>query len=204
MPQKILCPVTYWGPASYYRAWALADEGVMEGCENYTRQTYRNRCLIYGANGVIPLSVPVKRAAEPKVNIRDVEIDYSTPWQRLHLKTLVSAYRRSPYFEYYIDDLEDFFRTPHKLLFDYDMAAFSCMCGLLGMKPNVSCSDTYVKIPEEGVLDLREAFDPHLRADLPAYEQVFSPRHGFESDLSILDVLFNLGPDSVEYLMQKR
>ena len=85
----ILCTTACWAPVSYFRAWAAASQGYLEAWEHYSRQTYRNRYLILGANSIIPLTVPVRRATGNDAPIREVEIDYSTPWQRLHFKTLV-------------------------------------------------------------------------------------------------------------------
>ena len=200
----VLCTTACWAPVSYFRAWAAAPQGYVEAWEHYGRQTYRNRYLILGANSIIPLTVPVRRTAGIAVPIREAAIDYSTPWQRLHIKTLVSAYRHSPFFEYYIDDLQIFYTEHFDRLFDYNLQAFGCMLRLLRLPDAIRLSAAFGQTDGGGFSDLREAFHPQNRCtDLPPYEQVFSQKLGFQPDLSILDLLFNLGPDAVAYLTGK-
>ncbi|MBQ7213754.1 MAG: WbqC family protein [Bacteroidales bacterium] len=199
----ILCTTACWAPVSYFRAWVATSQGYIEAWEHYSRQTYRNRYLILGANSIIPLTVPVRRAAGNDAPIREVEIDYSTPWQRLHLKTLVSAYRNSPFFEYYLDDLQVFYTERFRLLFDYNLQAFARILGLLRLPTDIRLSAAFGQTDGNAFTDLRDTFHPHSRCSgLPSYEQVFSQKLGFQADLSILDLLFNLGPDAAAYLTE--
>ena len=201
-----LLTTAYWAPVSYYRAWLQADSVYMEAHENYLRQTYRNRCVIGSANGPQHLSVPIVHRSGEKIPIRDVRIDSSVAWQRIHYKTVVSAYRRSPFFEYYIDDLLDLFRKRFDFLFDLNLEIDRRVFGLLRLPFQYNLTAGFRETGEAPCLNLSDGFNPRHRdlslSNMP-YEQVFGNKFGFMPDLSIMDLIFHTGPDAVSFLMKK-
>ena len=182
---------------------------VIEQFEHYHKQTYRNRCVIAAANAPLTLSVPVIKKNDQA--IRDVRIDGRDDWQRLHLQSIASAYGTTPYFEYYQDDLEALLHQRFDFLFDLNEAARELICRLLDLHPDLSFSTAYLhegkEVTAAGMTDLRGAIQPKSTCPFsgfsPApYPQVFSQRFGFQSDLSILDLLFNQGPEALLTLKQ--
>ena len=205
-PQQMLLPTAYLGPIPYYRLMHRAADVSIEAWEHYPKQTLRNRCLIATAGGVQALTVPVVRPDNPKAPTRDIRISDHGRWRHLHWQALVSAYGMSPFFEYYADDFAPFYERPYTFLIDYNMALQSLVCKLLDISPTVGLTDVYMP-PESVTDDLREAFTPRQprpeHPDLPPprpYYQVFGRKHGFQPDLSIVDLLFNMGNESLLYL----
>lgn len=187
-------PTAYLAPVTYWRALlALTGDGVpawrMEQYESFPKQTLRNRCLIAGPNGVQTLSVPVCRS-ETKQYTRDVRIAYQTPWQHRHWQALVSAYRHTPFFDYYQDFFLPAYQKRFAYLLDFNIALHESVCRLLELSPEVRLTDTWIG-----------ADDSFFCGECPAYWQIFADRqHGFLSNLSIVDLLFNLGPEAQLYL----
>ena len=179
----------------------------IEACENFQKQSYRNRCRFYGADGVQTLSFPIKHeGGTHKIPISEIKIDYKTPWVQQHERAIVSAYRTSAYFEYYQDELFAILEHGYEKLFDLNMALIRFFIDKTGIMVDIRQTDDYCAVPA-GVEDLREMIHPkrsnNILADLKLekpYFQVFSRKHGFQSDLSIMDLLFNEGPDSILYL----
>ena len=204
--QAILA-TSYFAPIQYYCKLIQYDKVLIEQWENYSKQSYRNRCNIYGANGVLPLSIPVVKATSKKILTRDVKISYDTNWQKLHLKGIESAYKSSPFYEYYIDDLERFFNQKWDNLLEFNMEIQQEICSMLEIEPNVELTSDYVEIGNENIDDYRDGIHPKAsknKMDLlfkpSPYTQVFGEKHGFQANLSILDVVFNLGPEGLTYL----
>ncbi len=188
----------------------------IEACENYQKQSYRNRCRFYAADGVQPLSFPViHEAGTYKHPVKDIKVDYSTPWLQQHKRAIVSAYRTSAYFEYYQDELFAILDSAPEKLLDLNMALLRFFIEKTGLKVDLRLTEEYSK---DGVIkdvdgnevrcdDLREIIHPkrpngilgNLALEKP-YFQVFAPKYGFQSDLSVMDLLFNEGPDSILYL----
>jgi len=199
----LLLSVAYFAPIQYYFCLARHGHVVVERCENYGKQSYRNRCTIYTANGLLDLVVPVAKSDKPKVPIAEVEISYDTLWQKQHFKAIESAYRRSPFYEYYIDELTAFFNCRHRYLFEFNMQIMRAVCSLLTIPFSVAESREYMT-PCEGIVDLRNRIHPKAPADAgfvsPHYTQVFADRWGFKTNLSILDLLFNTGPEAKNLL----
>ena len=178
----------------------------IEACENYQKQSYRNRCRFYAADGVQALSFPiVHEAGTHKLPISEIKVDYSTPWIQQHKRAIISAYRTSAYFEYYQDELFEILDSRPEKLFDLNMALTRFFIEKTGLKVDLRLTEEYVA--ESGMEDLREAIHPKrpdsilrdLELEKP-YFQVFAPKYGFQSNLSIMDLLFNEGPDSILYL----
>jgi WbqC-like protein family. len=202
----ILLSTTYLGPIQYYSKLISADEIVIERFEHYPKQTYRNRCLIYSANGPQTLSIPISRGEELKIYTKDVRIDYAMNWQKIHFKAIESAYRCSPYYEFYIDDLQPFFEKKYEFLYDLNISILNKILEIIGLTCTFKESNDYM-VPEPGDTDLREIIHPKKRMyqpdsafDAPVYHQVFEPKFGFIPNLSIIDLLFNTGPEASVHL----
>lgn len=197
---NVLLSTTYFGPIQWYQKLYRADEARIERCESFQKQTYRNRCIIATTQGLQPLTVPVERGTSPLIS--DVRISDHGDWRRLHWNALQSAYGESPFFEFYEDDLLPFFEPSWEYLFDYNEAIRQKMCELLDIQLHVSFTNDFVK---EAAGDFRNAIRPKQPAPDPnfkprPYYQVYSQKYGFQSNLSILDLLMNMGPESVFYL----
>ena len=195
-----LLSTAYFAPISYYSR-LLSDDStvIIEKHENYSKRSYRNRCTIYTANGLLDLVVPVVKSDKPKIPVTEVEISYDTPWQKLHFKAIESAYRRSPFYEFYIDDLMIFFNQRHRYLYQFNMQILRTVCDLIRAPLQIQESAHYIKSVAEGITDLRNSIHPkqnQLTTDsLPRYTQVFANKWGFKPNLSILDLLFNVGTE---------
>ncbi len=188
----------------------------IEACENYQKQSYRNRCRFYAADGVQALSFPVvHQGGTHKLPISEIKVDYSTPWLQQHQRAIVSAYRTSAYFEYYQDELFGIMDSRPERLLDLNMALLEFFIGKTGLAVDLRMTSGFsaggVVENEDGGLvhceDLREIIHPKrpnaILSDLELekpYFQVFSRKYGFKSDLSVMDLLFNEGPDSILYL----
>ncbi|MDR2813677.1 MAG: WbqC family protein [Prevotellaceae bacterium] len=203
---KLLVSAAYFAPVEYFCAAAGFGEVVVEAHERYRKQSYRSRCEILGANGVLPLVVPVQRVHGSPPPIRDVRIDYATPWQRQHWRSLRSAYGSSPFYMHYADELAPFFFRREGFLLDLNLSVTRLLLGLVGLCPEVSLTDSYAPSYADA-LDFRRCVSPKRsrreeRGAFSAaeYYQVFSPRFGFVPNLSILDLLFNEGPSALETL----
>lgn len=198
----------YFAPVSYYMALLAYDRIVIEQWCNYTKQTYRNRCHIAGANDVLSLSVPVVKPDTLKCPTRDIRISDHGEWRHLHWNAIASAYGSSPFFEYYQDDIRPFFEKRYTFLLDFNEAIRQTLCELIGLEPHVEYTDQYAQ-PAPGEADLREAIHPkrNIAETIPSmhlkpYYQVFAPKYGFLPDLSILDLLMNMGPESILILKE--
>lgn len=181
----------------------------VEACENYQKQSYRNRCHIYAADGVQALNFPVvHEGGTHKLPISEIKVDYSTPWLQQHQRAIVSAYRTSAYFEYYQDELFAIMDSRPEKLFDLNLSILKFFVEKTGLKTDIRLTEEYSRVPAvEGCQDLREVIHPKRKDTVlhdlgleKPYFQVFAPKYGFKSDLSIMDLLFNEGPDSILYL----
>jgi hypothetical protein len=202
----ILLSTAYFAPVRYFSKLAVYPEVYLEQHENFIKQTYRNRTVILGANGPIPLIVPVEKGRGKKILIKDLRVAYDEEWQRNHWRTIFSAYNSSPFFEYYADDIEPFFRKKYEFLFDFNLKITETLIGLLELETTIELTGDFEQVPEN-CLNFREQISPktHLiDADLQfvpqPYTQVFSEKFGFVPDLSILDLLFNEGPSACSIL----
>lgn len=191
---------TYFSPIIQYIALAKASTVVLEVEDNYQKQTYRTRCYIYSPNGKQLLSIPVKNA-NSKQQTKEVLIDHSFNWQKQHLKSIEAAYRSSPFFEYYEDEFRAIFELKPTFLLDFNLKCQELLFDLLQLDIPVSKTVEYIRNPEHSK-DFRFLADAKndMNFTLDNYTQVFSNKHGFIQNLSILDLLFMEGTNALTYL----
>jgi len=195
-----LFTTAYFPSISYMARFLKEDAPVVEIWETYHKQTYRNRCRVMTANGVESLSVPVVKVHGNHTMTKDVAISTTEPWQHIHSRSLESAYKASPYFDHYYDHLRPIFEGHFERLIDLNDAALQAVLKMLKTKKEIAHTTDYVREAEN---DWREAFSPKKAVDVslfPTYYQVFSEKFPFAPDLSVLDLIFNEGPEAVEYL----
>ena len=178
----------------------IANQGEIsvEGHSNFQKQTIRNRCEILGVNGKMRLTVPLSSWSTHRP-LNEIRIDNSANWRNIHLRAIRTAYGNSPYFDHYIPDLEETLAKEYGLLMDLDVASMELVLKWVGVDQNLKILESE---PFSDVLDLRHIFSKKHRwlDSIPPYLQVFSDRHDFQPNLSILDLMFNQGPKSILYL----
>jgi hypothetical protein len=197
----ILLSTAYLPPIEYFSLLSESDTALIEKEENYIKQTYRNRCYILSASGAQMLTVPVLEGSFHKTAIKDIRIDYSKRWTQIHLRAINAAYRSSPYFDFYYDDIEKIILTNSKFLLDLNFELLSFLIGALKIDINIKYT-THFESTTNSANDYRYLITPktgRLR-DTRQYSQTFSFASGFVKGLSMVDLLFNMGPDSVLYL----
>ncbi len=196
---------TYLGNIQFYsKLHAFTEVWIEQHC-NYTKQTYRNRCKIATANGIMVLSIPTIKPATEKCKTKDIRIDNSQHWQQIHWRAFESGYNSSPFFEYYKDDFAPFYTKKFDFLVDYTLALQTLVLKLLEVECSVSLTETYATYPDyidnrELVSAKKELDDTHFVVE--PYYQVFESKYGFIPNLSILDLLFNMGNESILVLQK--
>ena len=193
---EVWLSTSYLGPVEYFRLLLGAGTAWIEACENFEKQSWRNRMRILSANGPLELSIPVIRGNSPGQPIREVRIDNRQNWQKIHFRSVESAYRHSPFYEFLIDDLRYLWEIRPDYLFDYNLAATDVILGLLKSGVSIRLTQEYQKPGQYGSGDYRYSIHPKVKKQGTVYEsvpyhQVFSDRFGFTGDLSIIDWLFN-------------
>ena len=194
----------YLAPVEYYSALAKADTVFLEHCEFYEKQSYRNRCNIAGANGQLALTIPVEKSKGARMLTRDVRISEHSDWQLQHWRSIESAYNSTPFFEYYKDDLLPFYEKDWTFLWDFNAEIQSKVLELLDLQVDIQLTKEYKVDFDENVLDARNSIHPKKETDtgsLKNYYQVFEQRFGFIPNLSIIDLLFNMGNESILVLI---
>jgi hypothetical protein len=197
----ILVSTAYLPPVEYFSLISRSDEIIVEREENYAKQTYRNRCYILSAHGPQTLSVPVYLGSLHKTMIKDIRIDYSKRWQQVHLRAMAAAYNASPFFEFYFEKIENIISTNYNFLLDLNMELTKSVLEILKLNKLISYSTNFEPVGENEN-DFRYSISPkkESKSNAKEYIQVFNPGDGFIPGLSILDLIFNLGPDAVDYL----
>lgn len=199
MPEEILLSTAYFPPSVYFSLIRKSDRVLIEREENYTRQTYRNRCRILTPGGTLDLSVPVMKGNALKTKVKDIEIDYSKRWQQVHLRALASAYSRAPYFLFYSEPIIEIIQKNHRFLLDLNNELLLQCLRFLEMDKCINYTSSF--LPCTGLSnDYRYRISPgrHPEITLRPYIQVFGDE--FVTGLSILDLIFNLGPEAADYM----
>jgi len=194
--KEVWLSTAYLGTVEYYRLLTGAGKAHIEAFEHYERQSWRNRFRILSANGPIELSIPVIRGHSTGQLVREVRIDYSQNWQKTHFRSVESAYRHSPFYEYLIDDIRFIWETRQEYLFDYNMIAMQAVLGLMKSKVAIGLTGEFRAPGFYGPADYRYSIHPKAKKQGTGFEpvpyiQVFADRFGFIQDLSVLDWLFN-------------
>ncbi|AQS95190.1 hypothetical protein BXQ17_00770 [Polaribacter sp. BM10] len=192
---------TYFSPISQYRAIVNAETVVFETEDNFQKQSYRNRCYIFNTNGKQLLNIPVKHpVTSGRKKTKDTIIESATNWQDQHFKSLKTAYRNSPFFEFYIDDLTPIFEKKYKFLQDLNFDTFDFITDALQLKIDYKKSESYIESEEK--FDFRNLADAKFTPNILTnnYIQMFDDKHGFIPNLSILDLLFMEGPNAISFL----
>ena len=194
----------YLPPIAYLSAFLQADKAWIEYHENYVKQTYRNRCVIPTANGLLPLTIPIKKNGLHNCPIHQIQIDYGQPWQRTHWRAIETAYNTSPFFLYYRDYFEPFYTQQNiTYLFEYNSQLFNLILQLFGIQKQYESTSEYVAVYGRETEDLRQIICPKEKQKefifLP-YRQVFADRFGFIPNMSCMDLLFNEGKFAKDYL----
>jgi hypothetical protein len=191
-----LLPTAYLAPISYYAILLQKVNCEIEYHEHFIKQSVRNRCEIYGANGRLRLTIPKHRQGSSKTLITNIKISYQEEWQREHWNAIVSAYNSSPFFKYYKDKLRPYYEKKEIYLINFNNKLQKLILALLQVEIKYTHSTKYKDLGK--FTDLRNYTFKSKR--MKKYDQVFMEKHGFISNLSILDILFNLGPESTDYL----
>ena len=196
---KVLLPLFYLPPISWFSVFLQQDaEVTLEQFENFPKQTYRNRTVIYGANGRLALIIPILHNG--KKTISDIEVSQRENWQKLHWKSIKNAYQSSPYFEFYEDQLEQIFNFETQSLFQFNLNALQIIQKILKTEKAYSLNEEFTKTPAE--VDFRNQFSAKKESEfeMEEYYQTFTDKMGFMKDLSILDLICNKGPETLTYL----
>jgi hypothetical protein len=202
--ENICLTSAYLAPVEYYSAMAKADTVFLEHCEFYEKQSYRNRCNIAGANGQLALTIPVEKSKGSRMLTRDVRISEHSDWQLQHWRSIESAYNSTPFFEYYKDDLIPFYERNWTFLWDFNTEIQTKMLELLDLQVDVQLTKEYKVDFDENVQDVRNSIHPKKETDVGSfktYYQVFEQRFGFIPNLSSIDLLFNMGNESILILI---
>lgn len=213
---RAILSTAYFPPIEYFAVMANSAKVYIQGGEMYQKQSYRTRCSIGAANGLLVLTLPVLRGVSQglentkshKVYIEDIKIDYSKPWVLQHKRAIEAAYMSSPFFEYYKDDIFPVLDSNTESLFELNLKLIKIIAELIGIECQVEVMDEYLTETQlEGFADFRDVIHPKKKNDIleklqlnKPYYQVFTNKQGFVSNLSVLDLLFNEGPNSISYL----
>ena len=205
--QTFLLSSLYLAPIQYYSKIFRAKEVIIETDDNYQKQSYRNRCIIAAANGPLALSIPIEKSKELKCKMKDIKIADHGNWQHLHWNAIISAYNSSPFFEYYRDEFSLFYEKRITYLFDLNEQLRCLICELLEIETPTTYTSTFVEKAAIDITDFREVIHPKKEwretdKEFVAkpYYQVFADKRSFIENLSIIDLLFNMGNESRLYL----
>jgi hypothetical protein len=202
MEKGAVFPLFYLPSIEYFsKILKYKDALLIENSENFLKQSYRNRAVIHSPNGALDLIVPVIKGSKNHTIVKDVKISYDFKWQRLHWKSLETSYRSSAYFEFYEDDLIGFYEKKWEFLFDFNEELLQLLNRFLKINIEYKYTNTY-QLTYSTLDDYRGSIHPKHFSDInfKPYFQVFQERNGFLPNLSIVDLVFNQGPQSIKYL----
>lgn len=205
MKTKNVFSSCYLPPIVYFKQFLMAENCLVDVHEYFVKQTYRNRCTIFGADGKLDLVVPIYKRNSKQL-MKEVKISNDENWQKIHWKSIEAAYRSSPYFEYYEDAFYPFYnKKEFTFLVDFNLALMNTICSLLKISTMLNLSEQYIE-PSNEINDFRTEISPKNKSleklEQPPYIQVFSDKLGFQKNLSMVDLLFNEGPNSLTYLQK--
>ena len=200
----ILLSSAYLAPVQYYTKLQQCGSGIayIEGCDSYVKQTYRNRCVIADAKGPLALTIPTEKGTPGKCLMRDIRISDHGNWRHQHWNALEAAYRHTPFFQYYEDDFRPFYEKKIPFLYEFNIQLTQLVADLIGLEATLKPTDEY-RHSSDGNADFRALITPRVSWEADAafhptpYYQVFKEKHGFLPNLSIIDLLFNMGPESI-------
>lgn len=205
---QILLSSAYLPPVQYFAHLQSAEQVWIEQYDHYQKQTYRNRCVIAAPDGPLSLTVPIEKPNTQKAFMRDIRISDHGNWRHLHWNAIESAYNHTPFFEYYKDDFRPFYEKKFDFLVDYNEQLCQLVCQLIDIDTSFQRTESYIAEPSNTIIDLRDAIHPKKELMNDAsfgvipYYQVFQERLGFLPNLSIIDLLFNMGPEAILVLQK--
>lgn len=196
-----ILPLFYLPPIEYFNNFIRYERILIEQHEHFPKQTFRNRASIKSPNGKLDLIIPVVKGSKVQTKVKDVRISYDFDWQRLHWMSLQTSYRRSTFFEYYEDELSIFYQKKWTYLLDFNLESFNLLLKLLKIKSEYTLTKSY-EASYDGIMDCRNLMNAKQLTGYQGkpYYQVFEERQGFIPNLSIVDLLFSQGPQSLNYI----
>ena len=202
--KNILIHPGYFPSISHFVAMAQSDLVTFEMDDNFQKQTNRNRMYIYSPNGIQLLNIPVKHSKTAHQKTKDIQLETAFDWQKQHFKSLEAAYRSSPFFEYFEDDIVPIFEKKHKFLMDLNLQTMEIVSKCLRFEFDYNETTEYFHTIEDKT-DLRHLINGKKDTSIfETYTQVFEEKNGFLNNLSILDLLFNEGRHALEYLKKQQ
>ena len=203
---QVLLHPSYFPSISHYVAMVQADTVLFEIEDNFQKQTNRNRTYIYSPNGIQLLNIPIKHTKESHQKTKDIVIDNTSDWQKQHYKSLEAAYRSSPFFEFFEDDIRPFYEKKPKFLLDLNYESQEIVSQCLRRKFEFQTTTEYFReVDPKITTDFRHLIDGKKDPSImQPYPQVFNDKHGFINNLSILDLLFNEGKFTIDYLQEQQ
>jgi hypothetical protein len=201
MAGKILVSTAYLPPVEYFSLVNRSDKVIVEREENYLKQTWRNRCNILSAHGIQKLTVPVYLGSIHKTPVKDIRIDYSKRWQQVHLRAMTASYNAAPYFEFYFETIQKVISNNHNFLLDLNLELTESVLRILKIEKDILYTTEY-EPDMNNEYDFRYRISPKKISDynIKRYSQVFAVKEDFLPGLSIIDLVFNMGPEATDYL----
>lgn len=196
--KAVISPLYYLPPIHCMAAYVQCERLIIEASENYQKGSFRNKCIIGTSQGALTLSIPLLRGKHQSLDIRNVKISNAENWQRQHLRSVRTAYSNAPFFEHYCYRFEPLWQRQYKLLWELNMDMFKVIQNCLNLELKYDLTESYKPIYEEGTTDLRKIKRPFQK--IKPYPQVTDELLPFQQDLSILDLIFHLGPEAPGYL----
>ncbi len=203
MGKTVYLTTAYLPPVEYFTKLFAFDKVYIEFYEHYVKQTYRNRCIISAANGPLALTVPVVKPENPKCPIKEIRISDHGNWRHLHWNAISSAYMNSPFFEYYEENFRPFYERKYEFLVDYNEALMQLICKEMDLSILLSHTEDYKQdfsvdeMDEREAIHLKKGFQDDFNFKPEPYYQVFREKFGFLPNMSAIDLLFNMGPESL-------